>query len=44
MNAWCLYLLLGGFAVWWALFLAPVRRPAAVEYPSDDALLFSESN
>ena len=43
MRAWCA-LALFSFAVWYALFFPGVRRPTTVVHPSDDALVFSESN
>jgi len=36
---WCGLLLLG-FAVWYALWFPPVRRPAAIAYPRDGGRVF----
>ena len=43
MRAYCALGLLA-FAVWYSLWFPPVRRRAEIEYPSDEALMFSESN
>jgi len=43
MNNWICLWGLFCFAVWYALFLPPVRR-LEISYPSDDGLCFSDNN
>ena len=43
MRTYCA-LALFSFAVWYTLWFPPVRRPAEIGYPSDEALVFSDNN